>query len=383
LLTTAPILKVPDIDADFLVCTDAYKEGLGGVLMQDGRVIAYISRKLRRHEENCATHDLELLAIVYALKVCRHYLIGRKFELKTDHCGLQHIFTQSDLNARQRRWSELLSEYDFEINYIRGTVNRVADALSRRPRIFSVLPLQTNLREKILTIQRDDDWYTEVKDFIGQNNMMVPRYEGYSLDSDDLLRFRGQIYVPPNDELRMLILSEAHRAVYMAHPGVTKMGAYLKPLFFWKGMKADIVNFVARCLECQQVKAEHRHPAGLLQPHAIPKLKWEVISMDFIVGLPLTPRRHDWIFVVVDTLTKSAHFIPVHTTYQELDIARVFISEIVRLHGIPKNIISDRGLVFTGRFWTSFQEALGTQLNFSTAYHPETDGQTERTNQTL
>jgi hypothetical protein len=250
LLTTAPILKVPDMDANFLVCTDASKEGLGGVLMQDERVIAYISRKMRRHEENYATHDLELLAIVYALKVWRHYLIGRKFELKTDHCGLQHIFTQSDLNARQRHWSELLSEYDFKITYIKGTVNRVADALSQRPRIFSVLPLQTNLREKILTLQRDDDWYTEVKDFIGQNTMTVPRYEGYSLDSDGLLRFRGRIYVPPNDELRMLILSEAHRAVYMAHPGVTKMRADLKHLFFWKGMKANIVNFVARCLEC-------------------------------------------------------------------------------------------------------------------------------------
>ena len=130
-------------------------------------------------------------------------------------------------------------------------MNRVADALSRRPRIFSVLPPQTNLSEKILALQHDDDWYTEVKGFIGQNTMMVPRYEGYSLDSDCLMRFRGWIYVLPNDELRMLILSEAHRAVCMAHPGVTKMGAEVKPLFFWKGMKADIVNFVARCLECQ------------------------------------------------------------------------------------------------------------------------------------
>jgi hypothetical protein len=148
-------------------------------------------------------------------------------------------------------------------------------------------------------------------------------------------------------------------------------------------MKADIVNFVARCLECQQVKVEHRHPTGLLQPQAIPESKWEVISMDFIVGLPLMARRHNSIFVVVDTLTKSAHFIPVRTTYQTPDIVRIFISEIVRLHGVPKNIISDRGSVFTGRFWMSFQEALGTQLNFSTAYHPETDGQTERMNQTL
>jgi hypothetical protein len=293
LLMTTPILKVPDMDADFLVCTDAFKEGLGGVLMQGGRVIAYISRKLRRNEENYATHDLELLAIIYALKVWRHYLVGRKFELRTDHRGLQHIFMQSDLNARERRWSELLIEYDFEITYIKGRVNRVAEALSRRPHIFSVLPLQTNLREKILTLQHDDNWYKEVEDFIGQNTMMAPRYEGYSFDSAGLLRFRGRIYVSPNDELRRLILSEAHREIYMAHPGVTKMRAELKPLFFWKGMKADIVNFVARCLECQQVKAEHRHPTGLLQPHVILESKWEVISMDFIVGLPLTARRHD------------------------------------------------------------------------------------------
>jgi hypothetical protein len=129
------------MDADFLLCTDASKEGLGGVLMQDRRVIACISRKLRRHEENYATQDLELLPIVYALKVWRHYLVGRKFELKTDHCGLQHIFTQSDLNARQRRWLELLSEYDYEITYIKGTVNRVVDSLSWRPHIFLVLPL--------------------------------------------------------------------------------------------------------------------------------------------------------------------------------------------------------------------------------------------------
>jgi hypothetical protein len=158
LLTTMPILKVPDMDEEFLVCIDASKEGLGRVLMKDGRAIAYILRKLRRHEDNYVMHDLELLAIVYSLRVWRHYLIGQKFELKIDHCGLQHIFTQRDLNAQQRRWSELLSEYDFEITYIKGTVNKVADALSQRPCIFSVMPLQTNLREMILTLQCDDDW---------------------------------------------------------------------------------------------------------------------------------------------------------------------------------------------------------------------------------
>jgi hypothetical protein len=133
------------MDKEFLTCTDASKEGLGRVLLQDGRVIAYVSRKLRKHEENYAMHDLELFSIVYALRVWRHYLIGWYLELKIDHCGSQHIFKQSDLNARQRHWSELLSEYDFDITYIKGIVNRVVDMLSQRPCIFSVIPLETNL----------------------------------------------------------------------------------------------------------------------------------------------------------------------------------------------------------------------------------------------
>jgi hypothetical protein len=169
----------------------------------------------------------------------------------------------------------------------------------------------------------------------------------------------------------------------MAHPGVTKMRENLKVLFFWKGMKEDIVNYVARCLECQQVKDKHIHLRGLLQPHAILELKWEVISMDFIVGFPLMARRHDSIFVVVDTLMKSAHFTTVPMTYHAPDIAIVFISEIVMLHGVPKRIISHRGLFFTGQFSTSIQEALGTQINFGTAYHPNIDRKTKRTNQIL
>jgi hypothetical protein len=252
----------------------------------------------------------------------------------------------------------------------------VANALCWRPHIFSVMPLQTNLREKILTLQHDDDWYKEVKDFIGQNTMRVPIFEGFTLDDDGLLRFKNRIYVPPNNELRSLILNEAHRVVYMAHSGVTKMRDDLKPLFFWKGMKAEIVKYMARCLECQQVTVEHRHSIGLLQPHAILESKWEVILMDFIVGFPLTARRHDSIFVVVDTLTKSAHFIPMCTTYQEPDTTRVFIHEIVRLNGVPKRIIFIKDRFLQDNFGL-FQEALRTQLNFSTTYYSKIDEQTE------
>ena len=127
-----------------------------------------------------------------------------------------------------------------------------------------MIPLQTNLREKILSLQHDDDWYKEVKDFIGQKKMMVPKFEGFTLENDGLLRFKNRIYVPPNDKLRSLILNEAHRVVYMSHPGVMKMRVDLNSLFFWKGMKAYIVNYVERCLECQEVKDKHRHLVGLL-----------------------------------------------------------------------------------------------------------------------
>jgi hypothetical protein len=211
---------------------------------------------------------------------------------------------------------------------------------------------------------------------IERDTMLVPRFEGYTLDNDELMRYNNPIYVSPNKELRSLILNEPHREVYMAHPGVTKMRADLHPLLIWKGMKADIVNYVVRCLECQKVKYENRHSVGLLQPHAILESKWEIIFMDFIMGLSLTTRRHDSIFMVAETLMKSAHFITVHMTYQAPDIARFFINEIVIFHGMPKRIISNQGSVFIGLFSTSFQEALGTQLNFSTMYHPETDGET-------
>jgi uncharacterized protein YaiI (UPF0178 family) len=162
LLTSAPILRVPDMEKDFMVCTDASKQGLGAVLMQDGGVIAYASRKLKKHEELYVTHDLELAAVMLDLKLWRDYLVGQNFELKTDHQSLKHLFTQRDLNARQRRWSEFMSEYDFGISYIKGKENVVADALCRRPRIFSLVTLKVSLREHVLTQLLGDSWYLKV-----------------------------------------------------------------------------------------------------------------------------------------------------------------------------------------------------------------------------
>jgi hypothetical protein len=184
-------------------------------------------------------------------------------------------------------------------------------------------------------------------------------------------------------DLRKLILSEAHDTAYSIHPGSTKMYYDLKERFWWYGMKRSVAEYVAICNTCQRVKAEHQRPAGLLQPLRIPEWKWEEITTDFIVGLPHTQKGYNFIWVVVDRLTKVAHFIPVNTTYSGARLAELYISKIVCLHGVPKKNISDRGSQFTSRFWEQLHDSLDTNLRFSTAYHPQTDGQTERTNQVL
>jgi hypothetical protein len=353
LLTSALILGVSDMEKDFTVCTDASKQGLGTVLMQDGGVIAYASRKLKKHKELYVTHDLELAVVMLALKLWRHHLVGRNFELKTDHQILKHLFTQRDLNARKRRWSDFMSEYDFGISYIKGKKNVVIYALSRRPHVFSLIPLKFNLREHVLMQLQGDSWYLKVTSNLQSGRRLDPKYEGYSLEADGLLRYQGRMYIPENGDIQSIILKESHRGLYSAHPGVKKMYANMRKLFFWVGMKRDIVHFVAKCLECQQVKADHHHPTGLLQPHDVPTSKWEVISMDFVVGLLLTSHRHNVILVIVDKLTNNAHFIPVRDTYDVTDVAHVFVSEVIHLHRIPRKIILDRDSRFTSRFWTS------------------------------
>ena len=167
------------------------------------------------------------------------------------------------------------------------------------------------------------------------------------------------------------------------HPGITKMYNDLKREFWWPGMKKDVTQFVLKCLTCQKVKIEHQKPGGLLQSIEVPQWKWDDISMDFIVGLPRTQSGHCSIGVIVDRLTKSAHFLPIQISSPMEKLAQLYVDEIVRLHGVPKSIISDRDQRYRSGYWTSLQAALGSKLKFSTAYHPQTDGQTERVNQIL
>jgi hypothetical protein len=193
----------------------------------------------------------------------------------------------------------------------------------------------------------------------------------------------NRIYVPSFRELRNLVLKEMHDVPYAGNPGYQKTITAVRSQFFWPGMKKDAAYYITRCMECQKVKDEHRHPAGLLQPLPIPEKKWEVITMDFITGLPRTNKKHDSIMVVVEKLTKATHCVPVKTTHTMTNIAEIFMKEIARLHGIPRTIISDRDKKFTSNFWRVLFKGFGTNLNFSISYHPQTDGKTKGVNRII
>jgi hypothetical protein len=408
-LVTAPVLTIPSSSGGFVIYSDASRKGLGCVLMQHGRVVAYASRQLKNYEQNYPTHDLELAAVVFALKIWRHYLYGEKCEIYTDHKSLKYFFTQKELNMRQRRWLELIKDYDCSINYHSGKANVVADALSRKSSGFSAallttqkeiindlermgieivmghsvaylasLSIQPTLIERIKLSQSGDSQLVKIMDEVRSGKKPM-----FNISDDGVLKFGNRLCVPNDPLIKKDILEEAHRSSYTIHPGSTKMYRDLRETFWWNNMKREIAQFVEQCLTCQQVKVEHQRPSGLLQSLSIPEWKWEHISMDFVSGLPRSPKGHDAIWVIVDRLTKSAHFIPIRMNYSLDQLAQLYVEEIVRLHGIPVSIVSDRDPRFTSRFWKSLHKVLGTNLNFSTTFHPQTDGQSERTIQIL
>jgi hypothetical protein len=204
----------------------------------------------------------------------------------TDHCGLKYLFDQPRLNARQARWMALISEFDFEIKHIKGKENKVVDTLSRSVQTIHLATTsvgESNIQQRIKTLLSEDEFFNQVKEKL-QQEPKEKRYEGYQLRDDNLLMYNKRLYVPNSADLRQLIMDEFHRRPYVGHPGYQKMVTTVRKLYYWPGMKQDIAHYISKCLECQQVKVEHRHPAGLLQPIQIPEWKWEVISMDFITG---------------------------------------------------------------------------------------------------
>nr|GEU74586.1 putative reverse transcriptase domain-containing protein [Tanacetum cinerariifolium] len=299
-LCSAPILALPQGAENFIVYCDASHKGLDAVLMQNKKVIAYASRQLKIHKKNYITHDLELGAVVFALKIWRHYLYGTKCTVFTDHKSLQHILDQKELNMRQRCWLEFLSDYDCEIRYHPRKPNVVADALSHKEHINPlrvqalVMTIGLNLPDPLDCLFK----ITQATKIRGMIRKDIPK-EKLEPRAYKTLCLNGRRWLPCYGDLSIVIMHESYKSKYPIHSGSEKMYYDMKNLYWWPNMKADLVTYVHKCLTCAKVKAEHQMPLGLLVQPEIPQWKWDNITMDFVTKLPKLSQGYDTIWVIV------------------------------------------------------------------------------------
>ena len=375
-LTHAPLLQLPDFNKTFELECDASGIGMGGVLLQEGKPVAYFSEKLSGPMLNYSTYDKELYALVRTLETWQHYLWPKEFVIHSDHESLKHIRSQGKLNRRHAKWVEFIESFPYVIKHKKGKENVIADALSRR------YTLLTQLDYKIFGLETIKEQYVHDDDF---KDVLLQCKDGKAWNKfvvNDGFVFRANKLCIPASSVRLLLLQEAHGGGLMGHFGAKKTEDILADHFFWPKMRRDVERFVSRCTTCQKAKSR-LNAHGLYMPLPVPNAPWEDISMDFVLGLPRTRKGRDSVFVVVDRFSKMAHFIPCHKTDDATHIADLFFREVVRLHGVPNTIVSDRDVKFLSHFWRTLWAKLGTKLLFSTTCHPQTDGQTEVVNRTL
>jgi hypothetical protein len=425
-LTSPPVLAVPDLRRPFTIQSDASDLGCGAVLLQDGRAVAYSSRKFMGAELNYATGEKELLGLIHALKEWRCYVEGSPVRLITDHHPLTYLKTQAVLSRRQTRWMQFLERYDYTIEYQRGSENVVADPLSRHPDFISVAVVTRSRAARdtlapdagvpvssvppevtpVVAPEQAADDAPAPESVVRQSGRKRRREvsledalrEGYAMDD----HFRDQAYtydfeqddeglwwynmrlvVPDVAELRKRIMSEHHDSPLAGHRGIAKTVDLVQRHFWWESLRSDVTAFVHTCDVCQRSKASRQAPAGLLRPLPVPGERWASVTMDMVVKLPQTKGGHDSILVFVDRLSKYVHFVPTTEKLGAKGFARLFVQNVVANHGMPREVISDRGSTWHNKFWKHVCRMVGMRHFMSTAYHPQTDGQSERAIQVL
>jgi hypothetical protein len=377
-LTETPVLKLLDFAQPFEVACDASHVGIGVVLSKKRHPIAYFSEKLNETRRRYPAYDLELYAIIQSVKYWRHYLIHREFVLYTDHDSLRHIQSQKKLKSRHARWVDYLQQFTFVLKHKAGSENRVANALSRRAHVLTSLTVKVTGFEELKHCYPNDPDFGLIQAAIF--NGPSPNRPHYTVQ-DGYLFFKNRLCLPKTS-IHEFVIQELHEGGLAGHFGHEKTISLVEDRFFWPSLKRDVAMVIQRCRVCHLAKGQ-RQNSGLYTPLPIPKEPWTDVSMDFVLGLPRTLRGHDSIFVVVDRFSKMAYFLACSHTFDASRIASLFFTEVVRLHGLPTTIVSDRDVKFVSYFWKKLWAKLGTKLQFSSDYHPQTDGQTEVVNRSL
>ena len=422
-LAAAPVLITPDNSKSYTIHTDASGYAVGATLSQEGEggrmhPVAFMSKKMNAAQRNYPVHEWELLAVMEALKAWRCFLYGAAtpIDIFTDHHSLQWISTQPHLSSRQSRWVEQLQDYSFRVRHLPGEHNGAADALSRRSdheaahaeehaarlRAGDAEAVRGRLRLQAAVLETA--WTgagTATSSVVAPALMadirraaaadtayyqpLIARADHLGLTVTDGLVYSpaGLLYIPKDDTIRTQLMQEVHDAPTGGHLGREKTYRRLTADVYWQGVYNDVRDYVRSCVSCAQNKASNQTSADLLHPLPIPARRWETISMDFVGPLPKTPRGHDFLLVVVDKFSKMVHLIACSQQVTAAEVAQLVYDQVVRLHGFPEAIISDRDTRFTSRFWQALWKLSGTRLSMSTSYHPQTDGQTENVNRAV
>lgn len=380
-MASTPVLALPYFNKQFIVETNACDAGLGVVLMQDDRSIAFISKSLSSVHQHLSIYEKEFLALILAMEKWRQCLQRQEFVIRTNHESLAYLNEQTLQSELQRKAITRLMGLQLKIVYRKGGENVVADALSRIPHLMLTQAVST---VQPLWIQEVVNYYAtdvQAQELIQQLALHSPNDKGFSL-KQGIIRLGNQVWIGDNSALKTKLITAFHASVIAGHSGVQATYLRLKKMFSWRGLKTDVENFVKQCAVCQHAKHERVHPPGLLQQLPIPAGAWQDITMDFIEGLPKS-EGYNCILVVVDRFSKYAHFIPIKHPFIAKQIAQVVLDVVFRLHGPPKSIATDRDRIFTSNFWKELFQLSKVTLHMSSAYHPQTDGQSERVNQCL